>query len=80
MNKRIIENLFCLSEQTNRRSTEGEPSTGLGLIIHKDFIEKHGGRIWAESEEGKGSTLTFTLPQNLLMVFEHSKDSDPQKR
>jgi signal transduction histidine kinase len=61
MNKRMIDNLFSLDEQTNRKGTEGEPSTGLGLIICKDFVEKHGGKIWAESEKAKGSTFHFTL-------------------
>lgn len=36
--------------------------TGLGLHIAKSFIEKHGGKIWAESREGKGSTFSFSLP------------------
>ena len=62
MNKTMIENLFRLDEQTNRKGTEGEPSTGLGLIICKEFIEKHGGKLWVESEEGKGSTFSFSLP------------------
>lgn len=62
MNKSIIDNLFRLDIQTNRRGTEGEPSSGLGLILCKDFVEKHGGKIWVESEEGKGSTFYFTLP------------------
>ncbi|MEI7850148.1 MAG: ATP-binding protein, partial [Chloroflexota bacterium] len=51
-----------LDEQTNRKGTEGEPSTGLGLIICKEFIEKHGGRLWVESEEGNGATFYFSLP------------------
>ena len=62
MNRNMIENLFRLDEQTNRKGTEGEPSTGLGLIICKEFIEKHGGNLWVESAEGKGSTFTFFLP------------------
>jgi len=58
----LVSKLFHLEEQTGRNGTEGEPSTGLGLIICKDFIEKHNGRIWVESEEGKGSAFSFILP------------------
>jgi signal transduction histidine kinase len=62
MKKEMIDRLFHLDEKTSRKGTEGEPSTGLGLIICKDFIEKHGGSIWVESEEGKGSNFRFVLP------------------
>jgi signal transduction histidine kinase len=43
----------------NHRSSQ---STGLGLFISKGIIEAHGGRLWAESEPGRGSTFRFTLP------------------
>ena len=64
MNKNMIDHLFRLDKATNRIGTEADPSTGLGLIICKDFIEKNGGTIWIESEEGKGSTFYFTLKHN----------------
>jgi PAS domain S-box-containing protein len=62
MDKELIGKLFQLNEKTSRKGTEGEPSTGLGLLLCKEFIEKHGGKIWVESEERKGSTFTFILP------------------
>jgi PAS domain S-box-containing protein len=64
MNSEIISKLFHLTEQINRRGTTGEHSTGLGLFLCKDFIEKHGGTIKAVSEEGKGSTFQFNMPCN----------------
>ena len=41
---------------------EGEPSTGLGLLLCKEFIEQYDGRIWVESEVGKGSVFSLSLP------------------
>ncbi len=62
MSRQLMDNLFRLDVQTNRRGTGGEPSTGLGLILCKDFIEKHGGELSVESEEGKGTVFSFTIP------------------
>jgi PAS domain S-box-containing protein len=65
MGKELISKLFLLDERTSRKGTNGEPSTGLGLIICKDFVDKHGCKIWAESAKGKGSTFYFTLPVSI---------------
>ncbi len=58
----LKEKLFKLSEKTNRQGTAGESSTGLGLLLCKEFIEKNGGEIWVESKVGQGSTFFFSLP------------------
>ena len=54
--------LFKPFSKTSVRSTDGEKSTGLGLAISRKIVEGHRGRIWAESEVGKGSTFSFSLP------------------
>jgi two-component system sensor histidine kinase/response regulator len=64
MNSTMTANLFRLNVNNSRPGTEGEQSSGLGLILCKEFVEKHGGEIWVESEEGFGTTFYFTLPAN----------------
>jgi PAS domain S-box-containing protein len=68
MSPDLLSKIFKLDQQTSRKGTAGEPSTGLGLLLCKEFIEKCGGEIWAESEVGKGSTFHFT--------FAHSNESE----
>jgi len=60
--KEKLARLFILSEDVSTKGTEGEAGTGLGLTLCKEFVEKHGGKIWVESEERQGSTFSFTLP------------------
>jgi len=57
-----IETIFSISSKFNRPGTNGEPSSGLGLLLCKEFVEKHNGKISVESEEDIGTTFRFSLP------------------
>jgi len=60
--KNSLEKLFRIDENYSTKGTQNEKGTGLGLILCKEFVEKHGGKIWVESEEGIGSRFSFSLP------------------
>lgn len=57
-----ISKLFRIDSKFSNMGTNGEKGTGLGLILCKEFVEKQGGEIWVESEFGKGTKFSFTLP------------------
>ena len=58
-----IDKLFHIDSKYSTNGTLNEQGTGLGLILCKEFIEKHGGRIWIDSKIEKGCTFKFTLPK-----------------
>lgn len=70
ISKNLMDKLFKVGEKTGRKGTEGELSTGLGLMLCKEFVEKIGGSIRVESEVEKGSTFYFTLqPANKAQYY-----------
>ncbi len=62
MDKETIENLFHPGPSLSTEGTAGETGNGLGLLICKEFIEKNNGKLWVESEPGKGTIFYFSLP------------------
>ncbi len=62
MDEQMLSSLFTLEKGKLRLGTDGEKGTGLGLVLCKQFIEKHGGQIWLKSHPGQGTTVSFTLP------------------
>jgi signal transduction histidine kinase len=62
MSQEIISKLFIIGENISTSGTNNETGTGLGLILCQEFVTKNGGKIWAESQEGVGTTFYFTVP------------------
>lgn len=63
MDDYIKANLFSLNKKINREGTSGESSTGLGLVLCKEFIDLHNGKIWVDSEINKGSKFYISVPK-----------------
>jgi signal transduction histidine kinase len=73
MTNETASKLFKIDANLSTLGTENEKGTGLGLFLCKEFVEKHGGKIWVESQEGKGSTFKFLIP------LDQTKTSDALK-
>jgi PAS domain S-box-containing protein len=72
-----LDKIFRIDSKFTTEGTQGEKGTGLGLSLVKEIIEKHGGKIWVESEYGQGAEFIFTLPKasaSILLVDDSTTD------
>lgn len=65
MSPDIKDRLFRIEKAASERGTSGEAGTGLGLIVCKEFVGKHGGQIGVDSIPGEGTTFSFTIPKGI---------------
>ena len=63
MDQKTMDSIFSIGNQVRRRGTENEPSSGLGILLCKEFIDQHQGEISIKSKPGQGSTFSFTMAQ-----------------
>jgi Signal transduction histidine kinase len=64
MSKSNLNKIFRLDNNYLALGTAQEKGAGIGLLLCKEYVEKNGGKIWAESEEGKGSSFYITIPKS----------------
>ncbi len=72
-----LQYLFKVESKFTSEGTSGEKGSGLGLSLVKEIVEKHGGKVWVETEYGKGSDFRFTLPiasADILLVDDSKTD------
>ncbi|MFA7133119.1 MAG: ATP-binding protein, partial [Bacteroidales bacterium] len=62
MSEKEVEGIFLYYNNQSKEGTMGEKGTGFGLLICNELVIKQRGKIWVESQEGKGSKFIFSLP------------------
>ena len=79
LSKESHEKIFMPFTQADSSAARGYGGAGLGLYIVRNFVDLHGGKIWVDSEVGKGSTFTFTIPAELENAALPEKKTEKDK-